>query len=45
MGQSRLLGLLEAVLFAAGFFHLGYWVHGWNETRIFQQKASRALDV
>ena len=44
MNRSRLLRLLERALIATGFFLLGWWFHGWNETRNFQRTASSSLE-
>lgn len=44
MKQAQLLRLLQTSLLAAGFFLLGWWFHGWNETRSFQLSAAQSLE-
>lgn len=36
--------MIQRLLFAAGFFLLGWWFHGLMETRSFQREAERTLE-
>src|SRR6185436_8333856 len=44
MNSARWLRVLETLLLAAGFFFLGWWFHGWNESRAFQHSAMESLE-